>query len=91
MANLRTILRFMKFILINQEVPAVNTTGESTDFTPAEIGAMRYAYRQMREDFPDRYIGESEKHELARSILEALGRRVTREGEEKVINLLMKE
>jgi len=44
---------------------------------------MRYAYRQMLQGFSNRYISESEKREWARSILEALGRTVTREGEEK--------
>lgn len=64
---------------------------ELTDFSPAEIEAMRYAYRQMLEGFPSRYIGKNEKRELARSILEALGRTVTREGEEKILNLVCKD
>ena len=64
--------------------------GSSKKFptSPAEIEAMRYSYRQMLEGFSSRYIGENEKRELARSILEALGRTVTREGEEKILNLV---
>jgi hypothetical protein len=65
-----------------------NKTEELTDFSPAEIEAMRYAYRQMLEGFSHRVISESEKRELARSILEALGRTVSREGEVKVLKLV---
>jgi hypothetical protein len=57
-------------------------------FSPAEIEAMRFAFRQMNEAFPNRYISQTEKLDLARSILEALGRTVTKEGEEKVLSLL---
>lgn len=62
-----------------------------TELTPTEIGAMRFAYRQMREAFPAKSISEIEQHEMASSILEGLGRSVTRKGEEKVINLLMEK
>jgi hypothetical protein len=71
-------------------VPTNNETEAFTEFTPTEVGAMRFAYRQMREAFPDRIIGEIEQHELAISILEGLGRSVTKAGEEKVIDLLMR-
>ena len=60
----------------------------SPSFSPAEIEAMRFAFREMLEAFPNRYINEIEKLELARSILEALGRAVTKAGEEKVLTLL---
>jgi hypothetical protein len=65
-----------------------NKNEEFTDFSPAEIEAMRYAYRQMLEGFSNRFISESEKRELARSILEALGRTVSREDEVKVLKLV---
>jgi hypothetical protein len=65
-----------------------NKDEEFTDFSPAEIEAMRHAYRQMLEGFSDRFISVSEKRELARSILEALGRTVSREGEVKVLKLV---
>jgi hypothetical protein len=68
-----------------------NMDGEFTDFSPAEIEAMRYAYRQMLEGFSNRFIVESEKRELARSILEALGRPMTREGVEQVLKLVHRD
>jgi hypothetical protein len=49
---------------------------------------MRFAYQQMLEGFANRYISESEKRELARSILEALGRPMTRERVEQVLKLV---
>ena len=63
---------------------------ESKEFSPAEIEAMRYAYRQMLEGFSNRFISESEKRELASSLLEALGRPVTREGVEQVLTLVQR-
>jgi hypothetical protein len=65
-----------------------NKNEEFTDFSPAEIEALRYAYRQMIEGFSNSFISGSEKRDIARSILEALGRTVTREGEEKVLKLV---
>lgn len=70
---------------------STNKNEEFTDFSPAEIEVMRYAYRQMLEGFSNGYISESEKRESARSILEALGRTATREGEEKVLKLVCKD
>jgi len=68
----------------------VDMEKESTEFSPAEIEAMRYAYRQMLEGFSNRFISESEKRELASSLLEALGRPVTREGVEQVLTLVQR-
>jgi hypothetical protein len=65
-----------------------NMDEEFTDFSPAEIEAMRYAYRQMLDGFSKRFISESEKRELASSLLEALGRPMTREGVEQVLKLV---
>ena len=67
---------------------SANEKENSPNFSPAEIEAMRFAFREMLEAFPNRYISQSEKLELARSILEALGRTVTKEGEETVLSLL---
>jgi hypothetical protein len=67
---------------------AVNKNKEFTEFSPAEIEAMRYAYLQMVKEFPGRYIGENEKLELARSILEVLERADSREAEEEVLKLV---
>jgi hypothetical protein len=58
------------------------------DVSPAEIEAIRFAYRQMREEFPGRYVGENEKRDLARSILEALERPVSREAEDEILKLV---
>ena len=60
---------------------------ELTDFSPAEIEAMRFAYRQMREGFSNGFVIESEKRQLARSILEALGRPATTEVLKQVLKL----
>ena len=60
-----------------------NETNNSPYFSPVEIEAMRFAFRQMLETYPNRYMGENDKRELARSILEALGKVVTKEREEK--------
>jgi hypothetical protein len=65
-----------------------NMDEEFTDFSPAEIEAMRYAYRQMLDGFSNRFISESEKRELASSILEALGRPMTREGVKLILKLV---
>lgn len=65
-----------------------NETNNSPYFSPVEIEAMRFAFRQMLETYPNRYMGENDKRELARSILEALGKVVTKEREEKVLDLL---
>ena len=70
---------------------SANKNEEFPDFSPAEIEVMRYAYRQMLQGFSNRYISEREKREWARSILEALGRTVTRDGEEKVLKLVCKD
>lgn len=64
---------------------------EFTEFSPAEIEAMRYAYRQMLDGISNRFISESEKRELASSLLEALGRPVTREGVEQVLTLVQSD
>ena len=81
-----SIIGIVVFLIGNRMSP--NKNEEFPDFSPAEIEAMRYAYRQMLEGFPNRLISESEKRELARSILEALGRTVSREGELKVLKLV---
>ena len=65
-----------------------NKNEEFTGFSPAEIEAIRHAYRQILEGFSNSFVSESEKREIARSILEALGRIVTREGLEKVLKLV---
>lgn len=64
---------------------------EFTDFSPAEIEAMRFTYRQMLEGFSDGFVVESEKRQLARSILEALGRPVTTEGVKQVLMQVQRE
>lgn len=61
-----------------------------TDFSPAEIEAMRYAYGQMLEGFSQRQISRIEKRELASSILEALGRPLTKEAVQQVLMLMDK-
>jgi len=66
----------------------LNMDKEFTDFSPAEIEVMRYAYRQMLEGYSNRYISESERRELAGSILESLGRPTTREGVKQVLKLV---
>ena len=68
-----------------------NKNQELTDFSAAEIEAMRYAYRQMLEGFSNRLVSESEKRELASSILEALGRPLTREAVKQVLKLVDKD
>lgn len=69
-------------------VMSPNGYEEFIEFSPAEIQVMRYTYRQMLEGFSNRFVSESEKREIARSILEALGRDVTRQGEENVLKLV---
>ena len=64
---------------------------EFTDFSPAEIEAMRYAYRQMLEGFSNGFVIESEKRQLARSILEALGRPATTEVVTQVLKLVQRD
>ena len=66
----------------------LNMDKEFTDFSPAEIEVMRYAYRQMLEGYSNRYISESEKRELAGSILESLGRPTTRAGVSELLKLV---
>ena len=77
--------------MIKWQSYASNMDEEFTDFSPAEIEAMRYAYRQMLEGFSNSFISESEKRELASSILEALGRPMTKEGVEQVLNLVQRD
>lgn len=64
---------------------------EFIEFSPAEIEAMRYAYRQMLDGFSNRYISENEKRELASSILEALGRPKTREAVDQVLTIVQSD
>jgi hypothetical protein len=42
---------------------AVDRGNQLADVSPAEIEAIRFAYRQMREEFPGRYVGENEKRD----------------------------
>lgn len=64
---------------------------EFIEFSPAEIEAMRFAYRQMLEGFSKGFVVESEKRQLARSILEALGRPVTTEAVKQVLMQVQRE
>ena len=65
-----------------------NKNEEFANFSPAEIEVIRHAYRKILEGFSNSFMSESEKREIARTILEALGRTVTKEGEEKILKLV---
>ena len=43
------------------------------EFLPAEIRAMKYAYRELLNENPERFPGMSDKQELARSVIIRLG------------------
>jgi hypothetical protein len=61
----------------------------SREFSPDEMGAMRFAYKTMRQEFPKRYTTEEDKRDLAKSIFHLLGEV---EGEnEKVVSRIMEE
>ena len=45
---------------------------ESHDFSPSEITAMRYAYRQLLCEHPERFRDIKAKQELAKSVIESL-------------------
>ena len=41
-------------------------------FLPAEITAMKYAYRELLEDNPERFPEMSDKQQLARSVIKSM-------------------
>lgn len=47
---------------------------DSHDFSPSEITAMRYAYRQTLGEHPERFPDINTKQELAKSVIESLER-----------------
>lgn len=42
------------------------------EFLPAEITAMKYAYRELLAEFPERYPEISDKQQLARSVIKSM-------------------
>ena len=79
-------------VIVLQMAPYVPNKNENfNDFSPAEIEAIRHAYRQILEGFSNSFVSKSEKREIARSVLEALGRIATREGVEKVLKLVRED
>ena len=45
------------------------------EFSPSEIAAMRYAYRILLDEHPERFPDLEDKQELARSVVKSLEHR----------------
>jgi hypothetical protein len=57
--------------------------------TPDEIGAMRFAYKIMQEEYPGRYISETDKRELAVSVIKALGNAKSLQNENIILMVMV--
>lgn len=64
MAGVAGLLLTFKVIKMSHEL--------NPDFSPAEITAMKYAYRQLLKDQPERFHDLTDKQALARSVIKSM-------------------
>ena len=59
-----------------------------SDFFPSEIAAMRYSYRQLLAEYPERFASEHARQELAKSVVNIQHRSVSVETVKSLTRLI---